>query len=102
MTIKQAANDMRRMANAQGGSTLLLWAADTLEGMAKALAVAEYATGECEHCKHRATCDSCPDIERLGFDCRKCDHSCLCGLCRKGSNWEWRAGDAEDRPDPEK
>ena len=90
MTIKQAADELRRMANARGGSTLLLWAADTMEELAKALAVAEYATGECEHCKHRATCDSCPDIDRMDFDCRKCDHPCRCGLCREGGNWEWR------------
>lgn len=90
MTIHDKAAELRQMANAQGGSRLLLWAADTLEELAKALAEAEYATGECEHCKHRAEIDACPDIVRLDFDCRKCDHPCRCWLCREGRNWEWR------------
>lgn len=93
MTIKQAAADLRQEANAQGGSTLLLWAADTLEELAKSLAEAEYIIGECEHCKHRAEIDACPDIARLDFDCNKCDHPCRCLLCREGRNWEWRGED---------
>ena len=96
MTIKQAAADLRQMANAQGGSSLLLWAADTLEEMAKGLAKADCATGECEHCKRRADIDACPDVERLDFNCRECDHPCWCWLCREGSNWEWRGEDDEE------
>lgn len=90
MTIKQAADDLRRMANAQGGSRLLLWAADTLEEMAKALAKTDYATTECASCKHRALMDSCTKVERYDFDCSKCKRPCRCYKCTGGSEWEWR------------
>lgn len=71
MTIHDTVDELRRMANARGGSTLLLWAADSLEQMAKALSEAEWDNGECKHCKHRG-------------DDRYC-HMCVGGRC-----WEWR------------
>ena len=52
MTIHDCAAQLRREANARGGSTLLLWAADTLEAMHKALAEAEYQT-DCMHCSRQ-------------------------------------------------
>lgn len=39
MTIHDCAAQLRQEANARGGSTLLLWAADTLEQMHKPLPV---------------------------------------------------------------
>lgn len=57
MNIADCAAQLRQEANARGGSTLLLWAADTLEAMHKALAELEYQT-DCMHCKHRDAADS--------------------------------------------
>lgn len=74
MTITQAVHDLRTEANARGGSTLLLWAADTMEELAKSLAVAEWDNGECKHCKHR-------------------DDDRYCHICVGGRCWEWRGED---------
>lgn len=46
VTISETITQLRQEANARGVSTLLFWAADTLEAMHKALAEAEYQT-EC-------------------------------------------------------
>lgn len=88
MTIKQAAEDLRQMANAQGGSRLLLWAADTLEELAKGLAKAEYQT-DCMHCKHRGDADNSDACTACDLDCTLCKAPCKCHSCKAGSNWEW-------------
>lgn len=74
MTIHEKIAQLRQEANARGGSTLLLWAADTLEQMHKALAEAEWDNGECKHCTHRG-------------DDR------YCHICVGGRFWEWRGKD---------
>lgn len=77
MNIADCVAQLRQEANARGGSTLLLWAADTLEAMHKALAEAEYNNGkygECKHCTHRG-------------DDR------YCHICVGGRFWEWRGKD---------
>lgn len=85
MTISETITQLRQEANARGGSTLLLWAADTLEQLHKALAEAEYQT-DCMHCQHRDAVDSSA--------CMDCDCECdKCKRCTGGSEWEWRGED---------
>lgn len=76
MTIHEKIAQLRQEANARGGSTLLLWAADTLEAMHKALAEAEYKT-DCMHCKH----------------CTHRGDDRYCHICVGGRFWEWRGKD---------
>lgn len=96
MTIRDCAAQLRQEANARGGSTLLLWAADTLEAMHKALAEAEYQT-DCMHCKHRGAADSRACME-CDIQCDKCTSPCPCRSCTGGSEWEWRANDENRHP----
>lgn len=92
MAITQAVHDLRTEANARGGSTLLLWTADTLEAMHKALAEAEYQT-DCMHCKHRGDADNSDACIACDLDCTLCKAPCKCHSCKAGSNYDWRGRD---------
>lgn len=91
MNVHEKADQLRQEANARGGSSLLLWAADTLEQLYKALAEAEYQT-DCMHCRHRGAIDSLVSVE-CGMECDKCKSPCPCKRCTGGSEWEWRGDD---------